>query len=89
MQEASALGLKPDDFIGRPVVVWPENRQAVQVFLAMRTQWRIGMNGPTGLDYSVLPEIWRRTKVPPQDRDRVFEEIQLIEGGALAEIHKD
>ena len=27
----------------------------MQVFQAMGTQWRMGFNGPVGLDYNVLP----------------------------------
>lgn len=66
------------------VPVWPDNRQAVEVFLAMRTQWRVGAGGPIGLDYGVLPEIWRRLRVAPgADRDQVFAALQFLETGAL------
>lgn len=41
------------------------------------------MNGPTGLDYSVLPEIWRRTKTPISERDDVFECLRVMESEAL------
>lgn len=54
----------------------------------MRTQWRTGMGGATGLDYSVLPEIWRRLKVPPGDRDDVFSGLQAIEQAALEAMHE-
>lgn len=53
----------------------------------MRTQWRVGMAGYTGLDYSVLPEIWRRCKVPPDERDTVFSDLQVIELAALSAMH--
>lgn len=49
----------------------------------MRTQWRVGMSGATGLDYSALPEVWRRTKTPKRDRDAVFDDLRVIEIGAL------
>ena len=70
------------------MLCWPENRQALLVFLTLRTQWRAGMNGPTGLDYGVLPEIWRRLKVPPAERDDVFADLQVIEAGALDAIYE-
>jgi hypothetical protein len=54
----------------------------------MQTQWRTGVNGPTGMDYSVLPELWRRLKVPPEQRDDVFHDLRVLEGAALEEIHK-
>ncbi len=68
--------------------VWPPNRQATLVFLAMSTQWRSGFNGPTGLDYSALPEIWKRLNVPKKKRDAVFDDLRVIEAGALNEMHK-
>jgi len=36
------------------VEVWPENWPAFQLFAELGTQWRTGMNGPTGLDYLVM-----------------------------------
>lgn len=29
----------------------------MQLFVALGTQWRVGMRGPIGLDYNVLPII--------------------------------
>jgi hypothetical protein len=54
----------------------------------MGTQWRIAMNGPTGLDYGVLPEIWRRLKVPIDRRDQVFEDIQVMEAAAIEQMRE-
>lgn len=76
------------DELSPTVPVWPENKQAVLVFLRLRTQWRDGMNGPTGLDYGALPEIWRRTKTPPMDRDAVFSDLQVLEAAALTAMSK-
>jgi hypothetical protein len=53
----------------------------------MRTQWRAGMGGAYGLDLNVLPEIWRRLKVPPTERDEIFESLLLMEGAALEFMH--
>ena len=58
------------------------------VFSAMRTQWRAGMGGIYGLDLNVLPEMWRRLKVHPQDRDEIFTSLYLMEGAALEFMHK-
>lgn len=82
-------GIDPEDLAcNGSINVWPENRQAVYVFMTLRTQWRYGMNGPTGLDYSALPETWRRTKTPPADRDQVFAALRILEVAALNEMHK-
>lgn len=71
----------------KPIPVWPENRQAVIVFRAMDTQWRAGMGGYTGLDYSALAEVWKRTHTKRRDRDRVFADLRVLESAALATIH--
>lgn len=42
------------------------------------------MNGPTGLDYNVLPEIWKRLGVKKKDRDQVFADLQEMERAALS-----
>lgn len=47
------------------------------------------MNGPTGLDYNVLPEIWKRMKVPKKDRDQVFDDLQEMERTALSTMAKN
>jgi len=70
------------------VEIWPENMPAFIVFQSMSTQWRMGMNGPTGLDYNVLHEIWKRLEVPKKDRNRVFGEIQEMERVALSTMAK-
>lgn len=54
------------------------------VFQALSTQWRIGMNGPTGLDYNVLPELWKRLEVKKKERNRVFADLQEMERAALS-----
>lgn len=53
------------------------------VFQSMSTQWRMGMNGPTGLDYNVLPEMWKRLEIRKRYRNRVFSDLQDMERAAL------
>lgn len=54
----------------------------------MRTQWRAGAGGYYGLDLGVLPEFWERLKVPLDERDEIFFDLQVMEGGALAVMHE-
>ena len=56
----------------------------------MSTQWRrAGMAGIcVGLDYSVLPEVWRRAKVPPALRDDVFDDLRVMEEAALGKMRE-
>jgi len=70
-----------------PILCWPDNLHAVRVFMAAATQWRIGMAGPTGLDYAALPELWRRLTVPRKARDAAFADLQVLEAAALDAIH--
>lgn len=65
--------------------VFPDNVEAVNVFIAMSTQWRTaGMVGvPTGLDYSALPTVMGLCEVAEADRAEVFEGVRILEDAAL------
>lgn len=65
-------------------LVWPDNWQAVDVFIAMGTQWRVGMGGPVGLDYGALETVMRLVGVKRADRSDVFAAVRIMEGAALA-----
>lgn len=66
--------------------IWPDNLAAVNVFLAMTTQWRSTGFGATGLDYSVLDFVMQRSGVQADDKDDVFESIRILEDAALAQM---
>lgn len=70
------------------VEVWAENMPVIAVFSAMQTQWRMGFNGPVGLDYSVLPLIMRATGVSRANLPDIFDGVHTMELAALDEIHK-
>jgi hypothetical protein len=61
---------------------------AINLFSQLSTQWRTGMNGPTGLDYNVLFVCLDRLKLPDQDREWLFDDIRVIEAEALQIIHR-
>lgn len=89
-------GLTADDYTdgapevgGETVEIWPCNVNAVNAFVAMGTQWRIGPAGAYGLDYAVLPHVLRLTLIPRPAWAEVFESIRVLEGAALEEMHKD
>lgn len=93
--ELKRLGYSLDDFATddeeamawRGVDIWPENYPSYEVFSAMSTQWRVSMNGYTGLDYCALNEVWRRLKVKPSDRDDIFHDLRYMESVALEEMN--
>jgi hypothetical protein len=72
-----------------PVEIWPCNQTALAVFQSMESQWRVGFNGKTGLDYNVLPVIFDLLKVKKGDRTEVFHKLQLMEGEALRIFYSD
>lgn len=55
----------------RTLYLWPCNVQAWQCWQGVRTQWRTGMAGATGLDYAGV---------------RAYLDLQGIEGDALRSI---
>lgn len=68
--------------------MWPDNWQALDVFVAMQTQWRFSAIGPTGLDYSALDSVMRLRGVRKRDRADAFEAIRIMEGAALDVMRK-
>lgn len=68
--------------------IWPDNVQAVNVFISMATQWRIGPNGVTGLDYNALAFVMRANDVKEADRAAVFDDLRTLEDAALETIRK-
>lgn len=81
--EAAQFGLTLEEAQGEAVGVWPDNLQAVNVFISLSTQWRTGMNGATGLDYNALPVVMRMTGVMQADRAAVFEDVRTLEDAAM------
>jgi len=69
-----------------PTPVWPDNHLYFNAFVAMSTQWRTGMSGPTGLDYGALPDVLRMTQVPRREWAQVFDDIRTMEDAALETI---
>ncbi len=82
------MGATPEMFEGlraaRTVDVWPENELPLRVFIAMGTQWRTGMNGPTGLDYAALPAVMDLIGVSSRARGYVFDSVRELESAALS-----
>ena len=64
------------------VDVYPENWPALQLFSSLGTQWRTGMSGATGLDYTAVIAVLQFSTAKGQQQER-FEEIQIMERAAL------
>ena len=86
--DLEALGA-PEDVIaemrqrqrGEDFEVWQENWPAVEMFLRLETQWRVGMGGPTGLDYVAARWLFEVYEVT--DQRALLERLKLMEGAAL------
>ena len=59
------------------------------MFDSVFTQWRIGMGGPTGLDYAAVYPLLDRAAKDPQEWDEMFSDIQVMEGAALKQMSEN
>jgi hypothetical protein len=66
--------------------VWEENWEAVEMFLRLQTQWRVGMNGLLGLDYVAAEWLFRLFSV--QEPRSLLEDLQVMEAAVLTAISK-
>jgi hypothetical protein len=80
--------LTVEEASGPPVEIWSDNLSVVNVFIAMDTQWRVGMSGKTGLDYNALPIVMRMIGVPHKNWTQVFGDLRTMEDAALATMRK-
>lgn len=66
--------------------LWPDNLPAWNCWHALQTQWRIGMAGATGLDYTgVLAYLERIEGLTGSDLREQFELMQACEAVTLRE----
>lgn len=70
----------PDEF-----EVWEENWPVVELFLRVQTQWRTGMSGVVGLDYTAVAWVLRLIAEEANHR-ALLEDLQIMEGAVLAYI---
>lgn len=87
--ELAAWGLRPDDVKVPAVELWPEHCLALEVMRLMRTQWRVGFSGETGLDYAALPIVLRIAGVKRADQAQLLDDLRVMERAALEEIHRE
>ncbi|HEZ1442680.1 TPA: DUF1799 domain-containing protein [Neisseria meningitidis] len=77
----NVFGFSADDFSEEETTfgVWPCNWQAVQLFIGVSTQWRIGMSGATGLDYSAVAAVMECGNIKSKKRKALLEKVRLME----------
>lgn len=84
--ELKAFGLSAADFEHESVEIWPDCLDAYSIFDDMNTQWRIGMSGATGLDYSALPIVLNANSV--KISKELLSDLRVMEVAALKEMNK-
>ena len=84
--DLAALGLPgqlANSLAPQAVEVWPEHWPALELFAALATQWRVGVSGPTGLDYTAIAAVMELQDIAPEDRRERFDELRVMEREAL------
>ena len=87
-EELASLGLLKEDVEPAAIDVWQENQLALDAFLLMGSQWRVGMNGATGLDYCALPFVFKTLGVKKNKWGEILDDIRIMENTALSEMRK-
>lgn len=82
------FGLTLEEASAPPVEVWPDNVDAINVFISMATQWRPSFGGVIGLDYAALPAVLDLLEVTKKKRAAVFEDLRVMEDAALETIRE-
>lgn len=90
-EECAAIGIRVEDVIDDSITdVWEENWDAFLIFGRLRTQWRTGMAGPTGLDYTLFDKLCDRFGVKNKRRQlEILDKIQVMEDAALTKMAED
>lgn len=82
----------PKDDAPTTYAIWREHWPALELFLALRTQWRIiaGMGGAQhqGLDYTALYGHPKYARLDYDEQEALLAQIQHIESGAVAALNE-
>ena len=89
-QALASFGLLPPTAAGggvdgseRELWLWPENRPAWDLWLCLQTQWRVGMAGATGLDYSAVAAVMHMQGTPRKKRPELLALLRVMEAEVL------
>lgn len=81
-EEAARFGLTVEE--ASPVAFyWPDNAAALRMFSQLFTQWRTGVNGPIGLDYTAIVSLMDLHAIPEPERLDLFADLRVLEDEAL------
>ncbi|MBY0240756.1 MAG: DUF1799 domain-containing protein [Burkholderiaceae bacterium] len=73
-------------------LVWEENWQAVTLFLALKTQWRMAVSMAGlhyfGIEYASAYALLDARQIAPGDREALMDALRLMEDAALPLLNK-
>ncbi|HHK5988958.1 DUF1799 domain-containing protein [Neisseria sp. P0009.S008] len=78
------FGFDADELTADEVDVWPNNWEAVQLFLAVSGQWRVSMVGAYALDYNAVDVAMDMMGVKKRRRKKLFGFLRVMEREALS-----
>ena len=67
--------------------ILPENVEVLNWFLKMQTQWHVGMNGATGMNYGLFLQWSKDEGVRCGDRVWMLDDLRLMEREFLNRLH--
>ncbi|UOX39705.1 hypothetical protein [Escherichia phage vB_EcoS_SCS31] len=82
--ELEAIGMRRSDYEDEEpeILHFDDNMmKAWDIYCSMATQWRVGANGATGLDYNVLNFLFRVYNV--SEEELVLSDLRILEAKAL------
>lgn len=81
--QAGLFGLTLAEIPDEDVFVWDINWPTFILFDTLRTQWRIGFSGPTGLDYNVIQSTGKMLGLKKKQINAMFSDLRVMENEAL------
>lgn len=86
----AAFGLRADGevIVEDEFVLWPDCENTFWLWLSIQTQWLIGPNGPTGLNYTSVITYLRELGLARKERQQYLAELQMMERAALHELRE-
>ena len=62
---------------------WPENAQAIYLFIQLLTKKKKGIRRPNGIDYAAAYPLLDRKATDPDEWDQLFDDLRVMESAAL------
>lgn len=85
--ELHGTGLTPEDY-AETIELWPENWPTWCLWVEIGNQWRMGLGGIAGLDYTPLFLRMERMRLDDERWEELFADIRVCEAAALKEMRQ-